>query len=143
MFLIIFMNELTALFFVHGLGSLLTFPASCSKDVVNVRACCRAMSHDMLYRFLVCCWTYFHSHWQDVPFKHSKWRAEGSKVITVFFQMHLVESVLQIQKGETEITMLVSQLVLNQREREVFPFKLSTTPRETSLVDFGSVETSG
>ena len=78
----------------------------------------------MLYHFLVRCWTYFDSHWQDVPFKHSKWRAEGSKVLTVFFQMHLVESVLRIQKGEKEITMLVGQLVLNHRERENVPFKL-------------------
>ena len=78
------------------------------------------MSDDMLYHFLVCCWTYFHPHWQDIPFKHSKWRAEGGKVLIVFFQMQLVESVPQIQKGEKEITMLVSRLVLNHRERTLF-----------------------
>ena len=49
-------------------------------------------------------------------------------MLTVFFQMHLVESVFQIQKGENQITMLVSQLVLNHREREIFPCKLGIKP---------------
>ena len=45
-------------------------------------------------------------------------------MFTVFFHMHLVESVLQIHNGEKEITMLVNQLVLNDREGETFSFKL-------------------
>ena len=33
-----------------------------------------------------------------------------------------------MQKGEKEISMLASQLVLNQGNREMFPFKLGIKP---------------
>ena len=95
----IFAKRLWLLFFSQGgfLG-LSNFFSIGRHNVVNVWLGRWANTGYVLHHLVVRSWAHFYPHGQDVPLKYPKWSAKRREVFAVLLQVHLVESILEVNE---------------------------------------------
>ena len=59
--------------------------------------------------------SYFDTHWQNLPLVNTKGGYKSSEGATIILEMHLMETIFEVNQGKNVIAMLFCQLVLNYR----------------------------